>query len=115
MHVRASERQLKYRNPESVSRCARPWGRIATYAVPQLRITKHLSGSAPDALEEAVLLCKPVHAVVALAHGADETAEGVNLVVTGVAAVLVNLANADLDRSVVLGLDDASGGRLWRY
>ena len=84
-------------------------------AVPQLPIPKHLSGSAPDALEEAVLLCQPVQAVVALAHGADEAAEGVDLVVTGVAAVLVNLANTDLDGSVVLGLDDASGGRLWRY
>jgi hypothetical protein len=72
----------------------------------------HLSGSAPDALEEAILLCEPVEAVVALAHGADEAAEGVDLVVAGVAAVLVNLADADLDGSVVLGLDDASGGRL---
>ena len=70
---------------------------------------------APDALEEAVLLCEPVEAVVALAHGADEAAHGVDLVVTGVAAVLVNLADADLDGSVVLGLYDASGGRLMGY
>lgn len=73
-----------------------------------------LPGSAPDRLEEAVLLCEPVEAVVALAHGADEAAEGVDLVVAGVAAVLIDLADADLDGSVVLGLDDASGSRLCR-
>ena len=74
-----------------------------------------LPGSAPDALEEAILLCEPVQAVVALAHGAYEAAEGIDLVVAGVAAVLINLADADLDGGVVLGLDDASGGRLERY
>lgn len=86
--------------------------RQSLYAVPQLRIPIPLPGAAPDTLEEAILLCEPVEAIVALAHGADEAAQGVNLVVASVAAVLVNLANADLDRSVVLGLDDASGGRL---
>lgn len=82
------------------------------YAVPQLHDPKHLPRRAPDALEEAVLLCEPVEAVVALAHGADEAAECVDLVLAGVAAALVNLANAELDGGVVLGLDDASGGRL---
>ena len=71
-----------------------------------------LSGRAPDRLEEAVLLCEPVKAVVGLAHGADEARDGVDLVVAGVAAVLVNLADAQLDRGVVLGPDDASGSRL---
>lgn len=82
------------------------------FAVPQLHIPIHLPRRAPDALEEAVLLCEPVEAVVALAHGADETGQRVDLVVASVAAVLVNLANADLDGGVVLGLDDASGGGL---
>ena len=85
---------------------------LPVFAIPQLHLPNHLPGSAPDALEEAVLLCEPVEAVVALAHGADEAAEGVDLVLAGVAAALVNLANAELDGSVVLGLDDASGGRL---
>ena len=75
-------------------------------------IPTHLSGRAPDGLEEAVLLCEPVKAVVGLAHGANEAGDGVDLVVTGVAAVLVNLADAQLDRGVVLGPDDASGSRL---
>jgi len=57
-------------------------------------------------------LCEPVEAIVALAHGAHEAAHGVDLVLAGVAAVLVNLADADLDGGVVLGLDDASGSRL---
>lgn len=71
-----------------------------------------LARRAPDRLEEAVLLCEPVEAVVGLAHGTNKAADGVDLVVTRVAAVLVNLANAQLDRGVVLGPDDASGGRL---
>ena len=57
-------------------------------------------------------MCESVKAVVGLAHGANEAGDGVDLVVPGVAAVLVNLADAELDRGVVLGLDDASGGRL---
>jgi hypothetical protein len=68
-----------------------------------------LPGRAPDALDEAILLCEPVQAVVGLAHCAHETAERVGLVIAGVAAVLVDLSNADLDRGVVLGLDDAAG------
>jgi len=64
----------------------------------------------PDALEEAILLCEPVNGVVAFAHGADKAAEGICLVLASVAAVLVNLADAHLDRSVVFGLDDATGG-----
>lgn len=92
MHTCSVKRQVRSRNP-------------------QLHYPKHLPGRAPDRLEEAVLLCEPVEAVVTLAHGTDETAESVDLVLAGVATVLVNLANAELDRGVVLGLDDASGGR----
>lgn len=80
--------------------------------IPQLHIPNHLPGRAPDVLEEAVLLCEPVEAVVALAHGTDEAAESVDLVLASVATILVNLANAQLDGGVVLGLDDAAGSRL---
>ena len=84
---------------------------------------------APDALEEAILLGEAVEAVVRLAHGTDETAHGVGLVLAGVATVLVtaplsihlpklqpvrlyvHLGDADLNGGVVLGLDDAVGGR----
>lgn len=71
----------------------------------------HLSLGAPDALEETVTLSKAVHGIVGLAHGADEAAEGVDVVLAGdSAAVLVDLGDVDLDRAVVLGLDDAVGG-----
>lgn len=54
---------------------------------------------------------EPVEGVVALADGTDEAAEGVDdvLALDGT-AVVVNLGDRDLDRSVVLGLDDAVGG-----
>ena len=82
--------------------------------VPQLRFHNHLPRRRPDGLEEAVLLCEPVEAVVGLAHGADEAREGVDLVLSGVATVLIDLADADLDGGVVLSLDDASGSGLQR-
>lgn len=56
-------------------------------------------------------MCQAVDGVVALAHGADETAEGVHVVLAGDGtAVLVNLGDRNLDGTVVLGLDDAVGG-----
>lgn len=70
-----------------------------------------LSLGGPDALDDAIALHKSVEGVVALAHGTDETAEGVDVVLAlDLAAVLVNLGDRDLDGSVVLGLDDAVGG-----
>lgn len=71
---------------------------------------KDLSLSAPDALDETVALGQSVQRVVGLAHGADEAAEGIDVVLAGDgAAVLVNLGDGDLDGAVVLGLDDAVG------
>lgn len=69
-----------------------------------------LTAGGPDVLEVAVLLGKAVEGVVTLTAGTDETAESVGLVLAGVAAVLVNLADGELDRGVVVGLDDAVGG-----
>jgi hypothetical protein len=67
--------------------------------------------AAPDVLEETVTLGEAVYGVVALAHGTDETAEGVDVVLAGDGtAVLVNLGDRDLDGAVILGLDDAVGG-----
>jgi hypothetical protein len=67
--------------------------------------------AAPDVLQETISLRKAVHGVVALAHGADEAGQGVDVVLSGDgAAVLVNLGDRDLDRAVILGLDDAVGG-----
>ena len=114
MHACALGGQFRFRIPASGQPEPRHLARVAM-CIPQLHIPNHLPASAPDGLEEAVLLCEPVEAVVGLTHGANETADGVGLVVAGVAAVLVNLANAELDRGVVLGPDDASGGRLGGY
>lgn len=75
-------------------------------------LTSHLSLAAPDVLDEAVTLGQSVQGIVGLAHGADETAEGVDVVLAGDGATrLVNLGDGDLDGGVVLGLDDAVGGR----
>lgn len=72
----------------------------------------NLSLSAPDALDEAVTLGQSVQSIVGLAHGTDETAESVDVVLArDGAARLVNLGDGDLDGSVVLSLDDAVGGR----
>jgi hypothetical protein len=72
--------------------------------------TRRLSAGAPDVLEVTVTLSEAVDAVVRLAHGADEAAESVGLGLASESAVLVDLGDADLDRAVVLGLDDAVGG-----
>lgn len=70
-----------------------------------------LSDGAPDVLDEAVALGQTVERIVALAHGPDKSAEGVDVVLAlDGTAVLVNLRNRDLDRGVVLGLDDAVRG-----
>ena len=110
MHACAFERQFRFRIPAPVSVC--PSQIFILNVLPQLHIPKHLPRRAPDVLEEAVLLCEPVEAVVGLAHGADEAADGVGLDIAGVAAVVVNLGDADLDGAVVLGPDDASSSRL---
>lgn len=70
-----------------------------------------LSLTAPDVLEETIALGQSVHRIVALAHCADEAAEGVDVVLAGDgAAVLVDLGHGDLDGAVVLGLNDPVGG-----
>jgi len=70
-----------------------------------------LPGSAPHALQETIPLCQSVDAVVTLAHLAHETAECEDVVLAGVASVVVDLCDGDLDGGVILGLDDAVCGR----
>lgn len=69
-----------------------------------------LAGSSPDVLEVTVTLGQTVEGVVTLTAGTDEAAESEGLVLAGVATVLVNLADGELDGGVVVGLDDAVGG-----
>ena len=77
-----------------------------------IRIAAHLvlAGSRPHVLQVAVTLSQTVEGVIALTTGTNEAAQSVGLVLAGVAAVLVNLANGELDGGVVVGLDDAVGG-----
>lgn len=72
---------------------------------------ENLSLGTPDVLQEAIPLCQAIHGIVALAHSAHEAAEGIHLVLArDGTAILVNLCDRNLDRTVVLGLDDAIGG-----
>ena len=119
MHAHASETQLRFRISwvqsaevlavNNASQCC-----LSARAYLNSISNNRLPRRRPDALEEAVTLCEPVHAVVGLAHGADEARESVDLVLAGVATVLVDLSDADLDGGVILGLDDASGSGLRR-
>lgn len=69
-----------------------------------------LTRRGPDVLQQTVPLSKPIQGVVALAHGPNKTTQSIGDVLAGVAAGLVNLPNGDLNRRMVLGLDDAVGG-----
>ena len=95
------------------TRCPGPSIPSSSHVLSRLSVpTFHLSLAAPDVLDEAVTLGQSVQGIVGLAHGADEAAEGVDVVLAGDgAARLVNLGDGDLDGGVVLGLDDAVGGR----
>ena len=64
---------------------------------------------APHILEVSVTLRKTVQRVITLATRTDEAAQGIGLVLAGVAAVLVDLADGDLHRGVVAGFDNAVG------
>jgi hypothetical protein len=69
-----------------------------------------LAAGGPDVADVAITLAEAVQGVIALATGTDEAAESIALVLAGVATVLVDLADGDLDGGVVVGLDDAVGG-----
>ena len=68
-----------------------------------------LDASAPNVLQQTIALCQSVQGIVALAHCSYEAAKCVNLALASVSAVLVNFAYRDLDRRMVLGLDDTVG------
>lgn len=90
--------------------CFRATGFLRIQTRPFLA-ARRLPDGAPDVLDEAVALRETVQRIVALAHGPYESAEGVDVVLAlDGTAVLVNLRNRDLDRGVVLGLDDAVRG-----
>lgn len=68
-----------------------------------------LSLSTPDTLQISIALRKTVKRVIGLAASAHKSAERIDAVFAGVAAVLVNVADGDLHGGVVVGFDDAVG------
>lgn len=85
---------------------------IVPFSFSPFLTSTNLSLCAPDALDQTITLSQSVQGIVGLAHGTDEAAEGVDVVLAGYgAARLINLGNRDLNGGVVLGLDDTVGGR----
>ena len=88
---------------------------LSPFLFPHIRTLIHtnaaLSRSActPDTLHESVSLRQSVEGVIALGSASYESAKGVDLVLAGISAILVDLSDADLYACVVLGLNDAVG------
>ena len=61
----------------------------------------------PNGLQESIPLRQSVQAVVTLSAAAHKATERVDLVLAGVAARLVDFADADLYGGVIFGFDDA--------
>lgn len=77
-------------------------------------LLKHtnLTGVRPDVLQQTVLLSQSVQGVVSLTSTSDVTAQSVGGGGTSNgSALLIDVGDVDLDRSVVLGLDNSVGGR----
>lgn len=72
----------------------------------------YLTGVRPDVLQQTIVLSQTVQGVVALTSGSDVTGQSVSDVLTwDGTAFLIDLGNVDLDRGVVLGLDNSVGSR----
>ena len=69
-----------------------------------------LTASGPHIFQVAVPLGQTVEGVIALTASTDETAQGVSLILASVAAVLVDVTDGNLNRGVIVGLDDAVCG-----
>ena len=74
-----------------------------------LNIYLSLGASAPDVLQQTIALCQSVQGIVALSHRSYETAKGVDLALSVESSVLIDLSDCNLDRCVILGLDDSVG------
>ena len=66
----------------------------------------------PDVLQQTVVLSKSVQGVISLTSGSNVTGKSVSDVLTwDSVAILIDLGDVDLDRGVVLSLDDSVGSR----
>lgn len=69
-----------------------------------------LATPTPHPLQQPIPLRQPIQTIIALAHRADKAAEGIDLVLARVPAILVDFADGDLHAGVVFGFDDAVRG-----
>lgn len=58
-------------------------------------------------MQQPISLRQPIQAIITLPHRAHESTQRIDVIFSRVAAVLVDLADADLDGGVVFGFDDA--------
>lgn len=91
---------------------------VKTQSVPTLNTIHRLyfnihilTGVRPDVLQQTVLLSQSVQRVVSLTSGSDVTRQSVGGNLGGSSSLSVNVGNVDLDRGVVLGLDDSVRSR----
>lgn len=75
-------------------------------------MNESLTAVREDVLQQTVGLSQSVERVIGLTSGSNVTREDVSLVVTrDSTAILINVGNVDLDRGVVLSLDESVGSR----
>ena len=63
----------------------------------------------PHILQQPIPLCQPIQRIIPLTHSPHEAAQGIDLVLARVAAVLIDFADGDLNGGVVFSFDDAVG------
>lgn len=63
----------------------------------------------------AVLSCQAVNRIVSFSFTAHVARKGIGTEAVGQATVFVDVSNIDLDRGMILGSDQAVGGRAFFY
>lgn len=72
-----------------------------------------LTRSAPHILQQPIALSKTINAIIGFPHRANETTKSIGDIFPGIATILIYLADRDLNRSMILCLDDSvCGGAL---
>ena len=85
---------------------------LSSHPHPILSHTTHplLLTPTPHALQKPIPLRQPIKTVIGLPHRPHESTHSIRLVLASVSAILIDFADGELDRGVVLGFDDAVGG-----
>ena len=75
-----------------------------------------LTGVSPDVLQQTIVLSQTVQRVIGFTSGSDVTGQSVGNVFTwNGTAFFVNSGNVDLNRGVVISLDDSVGSRTFSW